>query len=288
MAGNTSSFPNQIDVFDKKYQLSASDIGKAEELKALLKKSTRTPEEDLRLSQLQVELKYAFIDPEEWNKFCDALVNMELFIDGQVVGFIMTKQNEINNFVTNKKNEMNTYTDGKKNEINVYTYNKKNELEAIQATTISTINTTKDNAINTIEQKKASTITYIDSTQAGELRKDIGVMADSAVTGLSLIDKTNTLKTSVDNLNNTVSTTIQNSIDSINNLFKVGSSNFNGTAGVVIPHTKGDLNYRVLPIPTQNPNGYLGEVWVEKAATSFKVLCSGSATTSFDYFMFSK
>lgn len=62
-----------------------------------------------------------------------------------------------------------------------------------------------------------------------------------------------------------------------------GSSNFNSTTGRVISHSIGHLNYRVIPIPTQNPNGYLGEVWVEKALNSFIVKCSGTATTTFDY-----
>lgn len=42
-----------------------------------------------------------------------------------------------------------------------------------------------------------------------------------------------------------------------------GKSNFNSTTGVVINHTLGHTNYIVLPIPSANPNGYLGEVWVE-------------------------
>lgn len=62
-----------------------------------------------------------------------------------------------------------------------------------------------------------------------------------------------------------------------------GSSTFNSTTGRVIPHSIGHTNYIVRTTPTQNPNGYLGEVWVEKSATSFKVCCSGTATTNFDY-----
>ncbi|MED1948995.1 hypothetical protein [Brevibacillus centrosporus] len=64
-----------------------------------------------------------------------------------------------------------------------------------------------------------------------------------------------------------------------------GSANFNSTVGTIIAHDYGSLEYVVRISPTQNPNGFLGEVWVEKALNSFKVLCSGSATTSFDFEM---
>ena len=62
-----------------------------------------------------------------------------------------------------------------------------------------------------------------------------------------------------------------------------GTANFNGAIGTVIPHTKGDTNYYVEVTPVVNPAGYLGEVWVEQAANSFSVKCSGTATTSFKY-----
>ncbi len=62
-----------------------------------------------------------------------------------------------------------------------------------------------------------------------------------------------------------------------------GSANFNSTTGVTISHSVGNTNFTVSIQPSQNPNGYLGEVWVEKSTTNFKVCCSGTATTTFDY-----
>lgn len=62
-----------------------------------------------------------------------------------------------------------------------------------------------------------------------------------------------------------------------------GSSTFNGTMGRIISHSIGHTGYRVIVVPTANVNGYLGEVWVEKASNSFKVCCSGTAATTFDY-----
>lgn len=66
-----------------------------------------------------------------------------------------------------------------------------------------------------------------------------------------------------------------------------GSANFNSTTGIVISHSIGNTAYNVQITASQNPNGYLGEVWVEKANNSFVVKCSGTATTSFNYIVFS-
>lgn len=65
-----------------------------------------------------------------------------------------------------------------------------------------------------------------------------------------------------------------------------GSANFNSTTGTTINHSIGNTNYRVLVTPIGNPNGFLGEFWVEKANNSFTVKCSGTATTAFDYVIF--
>ena len=91
---NYSSFPESVDTFVKKYPLQASDIQKSIEYKQLKEKLNRTPQEDDRLSQLSQELSYAFIDPEEWNKFQDALVNTQEFFLQEVYGYIQQKQNE--------------------------------------------------------------------------------------------------------------------------------------------------------------------------------------------------
>ena len=91
---NYSSFPESVDTFVKKYPLQASDIQKSIEYKQLKEKLNRTSQEDDRLSQLSQELSYAFIDPEEWNKFQDALVNTQEFFLQEVYGYIQQKQNE--------------------------------------------------------------------------------------------------------------------------------------------------------------------------------------------------
>lgn len=85
---------------------------------------------------------------------------------------------------------------------------------------------------------------------------------------------------------NTTASSLVEAINNIKGYSLKGSSSFNSTIGTIINHSIGHMNYYVLVTPTQNPNGYLGEVWVEKAMNSFVVKCSGTATTSFDYIVF--
>ena len=62
-----------------------------------------------------------------------------------------------------------------------------------------------------------------------------------------------------------------------------GSSQFNSVSGRVITHKLGHTNYQVHILPTQDPAGYLGEVWSEKSNNQIIVYNSGSAQTSFEY-----
>ncbi|WP_027364030.1 hypothetical protein [Desulfotruncus alcoholivorax] len=62
-----------------------------------------------------------------------------------------------------------------------------------------------------------------------------------------------------------------------------GTGNFAGPTGATVTHNLGHTNYRVRITPTQNPGGYLGEVWVVKAANTFVVYNSGKWTGGFDY-----
>lgn len=62
-----------------------------------------------------------------------------------------------------------------------------------------------------------------------------------------------------------------------------GSSQFNSISGRAITHNLGHTNYRVSIFPTQNPQGYLGEIWLNKEPNRIIVYNSGPATTSFEY-----
>ena len=66
------------------------------------------------------------------------------------------------------------------------------------------IDTQKDNALIAIENKKQNVLDYMDGTTAGVLRNDIGDMLDSTIEGRSLVDKTNLLKSIIDNFSVTL------------------------------------------------------------------------------------
>lgn len=66
-----------------------------------------------------------------------------------------------------------------------------------------------------------------------------------------------------------------------------GTSTFNSTDGTTIPlqftPSSDPLAYEVIITPTEDPGGYLGEIWVVKSSTDVKVYNSGTATTGFRY-----
>jgi hypothetical protein len=67
-----------------------------------------------------------------------------------------------------------------------------------------------------------------------------------------------------------------------------GASAFAGSGGVTITHNLGiSGNYMPLIIPTANPNGCLGAVYVtDVTSNSFKVRNTGSAVTTFDWILY--
>lgn len=58
---------------------------------------------------------------------------------------------------------------------------------------------------------------------------------------------------------------------------------FNGDSGRTITHNYGHTDYQVIVNPVADPKGFLGEVWISKAANTAVVYNSGSARGNFDY-----
>lgn len=156
---NRSIFPINIDAFIEFHDLTISDVVNIQRYQELRLKTNRTSEEETEMNNLLNSLRDKIITAEDWNKFCDCVVNMEVFIRDNVVGFINTKQSEMQTYVDNA---------------------------------VNSVNTTKDNALIAIEQKKNNIIEYLDGTTAGQLRNDIGIMGDLLTTNKnSLVDATN-------------------------------------------------------------------------------------------------
>jgi len=58
---------------------------------------------------------------------------------------------------------------------------------------------------------------------------------------------------------------------------------FAGSTGYTITHNYGHTDYQVIINPVADPAGFLGEIWINKAANTAVVYNSGSATGNFDY-----
>lgn len=58
---------------------------------------------------------------------------------------------------------------------------------------------------------------------------------------------------------------------------------FAGSAGRTITHNYGHTDYQLIINPVADPGGFLGEIWISKAANTAVVYNSGSATGNFDY-----
>jgi hypothetical protein len=192
-----------------------------------------------------------------------------------------SEQTELNNLIIKHRNklfladDLNAIQDSLSNMQLFF----KDKIESYINSSVAQITSTENSALSALDAKKASIVSYMDSITEGAIRRDMGTLTD-----LTTNDKTS-LVNAINELDSSISSVNDIAIKA-KEIVLEGSSSFNSNTGVVINHNIGNTNYYVIITPTQNPNGYLGEVWVEKSNYSFKVLCSGSATTTFDYVVF--
>lgn len=118
MAG-LSSFPGNIDEFTRHFEISAAEVPYVQRFQELKLKANRTPLEETEMSQLATRLRPNFISSEDFNKFQDALVSMQVFIRDNVVGYIDTMKTQVDVAKDNaliaietKKNGVIEYLDG--------------------------------------------------------------------------------------------------------------------------------------------------------------------------------
>lgn len=238
-----SNFPTTVDAFQYRVNITGNDKVDIARINELMLKTNIGSDEQTELNNLLIKHRNKLFLADDLNTIQDSISNLQMFFKTNVEGYITQKQQEM----LNSANQYQT-----------------------------DINNTKDTAITTMESKKNSFISYMDSTTEGAIRRDMGDLS-----GLSTNDKTS-LVLALNEINSSVSV-VNDVATKAKEIVLKGTSAFNSNTGVVINHTIGNTGYYPIITPTQNPNGYLGEIWVEKANYSFKVLCSGSATTSFDY-----
>lgn len=100
---NRSTFPEQIDSFVELYDLPPNLVTQAKRYQELKMKPTLTSAEQSELNGLTTQLSRYIITPETFNKFADAVVNVETFFTQEVMGFIEAKQVEWANYVNSFK-----------------------------------------------------------------------------------------------------------------------------------------------------------------------------------------
>lgn len=91
---NLSTFPDEIDSFIRKRDLTYNEIVLFNEYRTLKLKPNRTPEENDRLNELTNLLREASFLPDDLNKLQDCIINLETFFKNNVDDYILLKQQE--------------------------------------------------------------------------------------------------------------------------------------------------------------------------------------------------
>lgn len=93
---NLSIFPDEIDSFVRKRDLTYNEIALFNEYRTLKLKPNRTPEENDRLNELTNLLRESSFLPDDLNKLQDCIINLETFFKNQTEDYILQKQQEFN------------------------------------------------------------------------------------------------------------------------------------------------------------------------------------------------
>lgn len=119
LTGERSQFPGGVDKFNEAYDLTYNQIQAADKLNALrLQRTPLTPAQEQEIMSLTAELRENIITAEDWNKFADAVVNLQQFFNDEVHGYILERQAEWDTYV-NDFNHKGVWESGK-------TYKKQN------------------------------------------------------------------------------------------------------------------------------------------------------------------
>lgn len=170
---NRSTFPAQIDTFVEHFDITSSDINSVKRFQELKLKTNRTLAEENELSQLTTSLRSKIISPEDFNKFQDALVNMEVFIRDNVEGYITTKQGEFDaslntktNELTTIKNDFSSFVSTKTTEITNHANSKTVEMTEKKDYFVNYVNTKEDEVRKLVQEFDSNSARYYQSWSA--------------------------------------------------------------------------------------------------------------------------
>ncbi len=110
--GRRSNFPDGgIDQFLELYNLPASQRGNMARYQELKLKTNLTSGEQEELNNLTITLQHYIIDVEKWNKFADAIINVEKFFLEETEPYLQAKKDEITDYTDTKKLEFQAEVD---------------------------------------------------------------------------------------------------------------------------------------------------------------------------------
>lgn len=235
------------------------------------------------------------------NRFSKDVLTVQDAIDELALRVYNEEYNtsKLNNFISNFSVELHNYRESlEENNRKFHTYDneliefKKDDFiplsERVQMneSKISVMEKsyyTKEEVENKISETFSSTSSIWETIEKlNEFFKDNSGVEDVIVSFYAqLSDEIKILQNNIGSLNNEFNT-LSHDIEKMKPIY--GSGIFNSVNGYKIYHYLNTLNYNVSITPTSNPNGKLGEIWVEKTRKECIVYCSGSTTlTTFDY-----
>lgn len=254
-----SSFPGTIDSFTFKTEILASDVPAIQRFQELKLKANRTPFEENELGNLTNQLRSKLMSADEWNKFSDALVNMEIFIRDEVVTTIQTNRDAALQAIDQKKNNVIEYIDGTtagqlRNDIGVMgelsTTNKSslvNAINEINSKAIGDASTTKKGVVQLNDTVTSTSITQASTANAVKTAYDRAVTAETNAKNYTDAKPWQKAKLTGDDGKCVLLTTGTNLNSVIRNGFYNGSGLINAPNGAVdwwyvevLEHTSGD------------------------------------------------
>jgi hypothetical protein len=206
---NRSTFPLQIDTFVEHFDITSADLPSVKRFQELKLKAVRTLAEDTELAQLTQSLRNKIISPEDFNKFQDALVNMETFIKDNVEGYIAQKQGEFTTFINTSKTDVNTHATNQKNiitqtkdefvtlvntkttEVTNYTNTKVNEMTEKRDYFVSFVNTKQDEVRKLVQEFDSNSSRYYQRWTATQGQKVFNIYYGGDVTNIPADAKLN-------------------------------------------------------------------------------------------------
>jgi hypothetical protein len=104
--GSLSKFPTSNDSFLSHVEIQSSDIPYMERIEALQKIQNKTPDEINEYNTLVQTYREKLFLSEDLELIQDCIINLEVFFNNNVIGYIQTKQGEFNVYIDTAKTKL--------------------------------------------------------------------------------------------------------------------------------------------------------------------------------------